>query len=98
MTLTGMAAGAAIGAALGLIYSPGTGAENRRRIVEWVNSRVAEAGSNLQSQAERASTWADHRRSAIAQKAQTAATSVQEQVARVVPGNAPAQETGGTQC
>lgn len=98
MTVTGMATGAALGAALGLIYSPGTGEENRKHLVGWANARIDDVSANLHNQLERASTWADHRRTEVRDKAQYAASGVQEQVARVVPGAAPAPETGGTEC
>lgn len=39
LMLLGMLAGAAIGAAVGLFYTPASGEENRKRIARWVESR-----------------------------------------------------------
>jgi gas vesicle protein len=50
-TLLGLLAGAAIGGAVGLVYSPGSGEENRKRLAGWANNRVSEASSKAQSQA-----------------------------------------------
>jgi len=51
-TLLGLLAGAAIGGAVGLVYSPGSGKENRKRLAGWANARVSEASSKAQSQAQ----------------------------------------------
>ena len=42
----------AIGCAVGLVYSPGSGEENRKRLTQWANSRVSQASSKAQSQAQ----------------------------------------------
>jgi len=44
-----MAAGAAIGAGVALVYTPGKGEENRRRMLEWVEARLAEAQDQILS-------------------------------------------------
>lgn len=50
-TLLGMLAGGAIGAGVALVYTPGSGEENRRRIAEWVNARISKVTSRVETQA-----------------------------------------------
>ncbi len=42
LTLFGTLAGAAIGAAVGLVYTPAGGEENRKRLNSWANNRMQE--------------------------------------------------------
>jgi gas vesicle protein len=39
LLIAGILLGAAIGAAVALYYTPGTGAENRRRLTQWATAR-----------------------------------------------------------
>lgn len=45
--LAGALAGAAIGAAVALVYTPGTGEENRQRITKWVDARTGDVQSRV---------------------------------------------------
>ena len=51
LMLMGVLAGAAIGAAVSLVYTPADGEKNRKRLQEWVQSRLNQgqewAGSRL---------------------------------------------------
>ncbi len=39
--LLGLLAGAVVGAAVALVYSPGTGEQNREQLVEYVSDKVS---------------------------------------------------------
>lgn len=47
LTLLGILAGAAIGAAVGLVYTPANGEDNRKRLNEWANNRLEEVQNKL---------------------------------------------------
>ncbi len=49
MMLLGIIAGAAVGAAMGLVFSPANGEENRRRLSEWAGSRAHDLQDKAQS-------------------------------------------------
>jgi gas vesicle protein len=42
-TLVGLAAGAAVGAAVALVYSPHNGEKNREQLVQWTGNRLEDA-------------------------------------------------------
>ena len=49
MMLLGMLAGAAVGAAMGLVFAPSDGERNRQHLSEWVASRAQELQDKAQS-------------------------------------------------
>ena len=51
LTVLGLLFGAALGAAVGLVYSPSTGAENRKRLAGWARGRATELRDKVQAQA-----------------------------------------------
>jgi len=48
LTLLGIAAGAAIGAGVALVYAPGKGEENRKHLGEWVQARVEDIQTKIE--------------------------------------------------
>lgn len=46
--LAGMLAGAAIGAAAAMFYTPASGQVNRQRLVQWIGNRAGDAKSKAQ--------------------------------------------------
>ena len=97
LTLSGMLAGAAIGAAVGLVYSPGTGEENRRRIAEWARARfdqtrdrayerVEQAFSTVRTEVERVVDQARERAEAIKSEAEGRIEQVRDEVRNVASG------------
>jgi gas vesicle protein len=52
LTVVGLLFGAALGAAVGLVYSPSTGIENRKRLVSWASGRATELRDKVQAQAQ----------------------------------------------
>lgn len=47
LTFWGILAGAAVGAAVALVYSPSTGEKNRRHLVQYVSNRVSSVGRKV---------------------------------------------------
>lgn len=47
LTFLGILAGAALGAAVALVYTPARGEENRKRLNEWAGNRLEEAQNKL---------------------------------------------------
>jgi gas vesicle protein len=94
-TILGMAAGAAIGAGVALVYSPGTGDQNRTRLQQWVQSRIGDAqgqvqgmAGDLQNKAQQAASqgadWATARAADVRDKAQDVAKSAAETAQGVI--------------
>jgi gas vesicle protein len=50
LTVLGMVAGAAIGAAVALFYTPDNGEGNRKHMAEWVAKRAEQVQEKAQSQ------------------------------------------------
>lgn len=48
LTLLGIAAGAAIGGAVALFYTPAAGEKNRQRLSEWAGQRLDDAQQKAQ--------------------------------------------------
>lgn len=85
-TILGLAAGAAIGAGVALVFSPERGEENRRRLQGWAQARVQDTQSRVQSRAEQlqgkaqqaasqGADWATNRVTDAKSKVQEVATS-----------------------
>ncbi len=94
-TILGMAAGAAIGAGVAFVYSPGTGDQNRARLQQWIQSRMGEAqgqvqakAGELQNKAQQAASqgadWATARVTDVRDKAQDVAKSAAETAQGVI--------------
>lgn len=49
MMLLGVLAGAAVGASMGLVFSPAKGEENRQRLSEWAGNRAHDLQDKAQS-------------------------------------------------
>ena len=47
-SLLGLLAGAAVGAAVALVYSPGDGQGNRKQLNQWAHNRLEEAQRRLE--------------------------------------------------
>lgn len=54
ITLLGLLAGAAIGAAVALIYSPAEGERNRQKLNEWAHSRLDDVQRQIEDKTGRA--------------------------------------------
>src|SRR5947209_20628282 len=72
--ILGMAAGAAIGAGVALVYSPATGEENRRRLLEWAQARLSDAQDQIQSRINGVQNQVQSRAGDLQDKAQQVAT------------------------
>jgi gas vesicle protein len=106
-TILGLAAGAAIGAGVALVYSPARGEENRKRLQEWAQSRAQDAQGQVQSRtqelqnkaqqaASQSSEWAAHRVTEAKDKVQdvaTSAASTAQSIVRKDEGSITAQAT-----
>jgi len=97
LTFSGMLAGAAIGAALGLVFSPATGEENRRRIAEWARARLDQTRERAYEQVEQAfstvrtgvqgvAVQAQERAEAIKSEAEARIEQVREEVQNATSG------------
>jgi len=109
-TILGLAAGAAIGAGVALVYSPSRGEENRKRLQEWVQSRAGEAQVQVQSRtqelqnkaqqaASQGSDWATNRVTDAKSKVQEVASNTESTAQSVInkdAENPPAQVQEGT--
>jgi gas vesicle protein len=102
LTLAGMLAGAALGAAVALVYTPHKGEENRKQMADWANARASQAQQRArdtvdraqqkaQSQVEQAQSWATARVEQARDTAQEAVSKAQETVQ-----NAAQSVTGST--
>jgi gas vesicle protein len=89
LTLMGVLAGAAIGAAVALTRTPGTGEENRRRVAGLAKARAEEARQKAEAQAAELRAKAEARVETIKDKAQDAVSGAQEtaddQAVRIAP-------------
>ena len=47
MMLLGLVAGAIVGGAIGLVYTPAKGDENRKRMAEWAANRAGDAQNKV---------------------------------------------------
>jgi len=103
-TLAGVALGAAIGGAVGLVYTPASGEENRRRLREWVNARIEEARGKAETQAGQIRSRVESQAVAVRSRVETKAEEIREVAqARVeevrdkaqsaLPSNQPPNET-----
>lgn len=104
-TILGLAAGAAIGAGVALVFSPEKGEENRRRLQGLVQARVQDTQSRVQSRAEelqgkaqqaasQGAEWATHRVTDAKGKVQEVASSAASTAQSVINkdnSDAPAQ-------
>lgn len=54
ITFLGLLAGAAIGAAVALIYSPADGTRNRQKLTEWGHARLDDAQRQIEDKTGRA--------------------------------------------
>lgn len=48
LTLLGIAAGAALGAGVALIYAPGKGEQNREQLAKWVQAKIEDIQTKIE--------------------------------------------------
>lgn len=85
-TLLGIAAGAAIGAGLGLVYSPDNGDENRKHLLQWTQARVNETQTKAQAKAQELQARGQAKAQELQAKAQTKVEALQTRVEDKVMG------------